>query len=65
MVNHQEAKQMLKDFPNITGTTEYTDKPKHAHRLDTELINEYPNRQNPCFFLRNQAVIEANFNDLT
>ena len=48
-VNHSTeklCKQMLKDFPNFSGTTDYTDKPKHAHRLDIEVINEAPIRQN-------------------
>ena len=38
---------MLKDFPNITETPDYTDQPKRAHRLDIKLINEAPIRQNP------------------
>ena len=48
---------MLKDFPNITETTEYTDQPKHAHRFDIKLINEALIRQNPRECARNQAVI--------
>ena len=42
------CRQMLKDFPNITGTPDYTDQPKHTHRLDIKLINEAPIRQNTC-----------------
>ena len=42
-------KQMLKDFPNITGTTDYTEKPKHAHILNIVLIDEDPITQNPVF----------------
>ena len=26
------CRQMLKDFPNITGTPDYTHQPKHAYR---------------------------------
>ena len=55
---------MLNDFPNISGTADYTDQPKHADRLDIELINDAPIRENLCVCPRNQAVIEANFNDL-
>ena len=56
---------MLNDFPNIKGTPDYTDQPKHAHRLDIQLINEAPYRRNQrnCS-PRNQAVINANFDDL-
>ena len=45
--------------------TNYIDQPKHADRLDIELINDAPIRQNLRVCPRNQAVIEANFNDLT
>ena len=56
---------MLKDFPNISGTPDYTDQPKHADRLDIELINDAPIRQNLRVCRRNRAVIEANFNDFS
>ena len=42
------CRQMLKDFPNISGTTDYTDQPKHADRLDLELIKDAPIKQNLC-----------------